>query len=47
MKSLSMEYEDFIRNREQSGKQQKHTEKNLEQYSLTSPTWIRDIFSER
>ena len=46
-RSLSMEYEEFIRNRDSQGRYQKHVEKDLEKSTLNAPTWIRDIFSER
>ena len=46
-KSLSFQYEEFIKNREGKGKFDKHAEKNLEKSTLVAPTWIRDVFAER
>ena len=46
-KSLSYEYEEFIKSRDDKGKYDKYADKNLEKSTLVAPTWIRDVFSER
>lgn len=47
MKALSMEYEDFIKYRQDKGRYDKYAEKHLEKSTLEAPTWIRDVFTER
>jgi hypothetical protein len=47
MRSLSVEYEQSIRNREQQDRHSRHLEKDLERSTLAAPTWIRDVFTER
>jgi|688.fasta_scaffold1264753_1 hypothetical protein len=47
MESLSMEYEDFMRQRQDKQKLDKLIEKNIEKSTLAAPTWIRDVFTER
>ena len=47
MQTLSMEYDDFMKNRHEKQKLDKLIEKNIEKSTLAAPTWIRDVFSER
>lgn len=42
-----MEYEDFIKYRQDKGRYDKYAEKHLEKSTLEAPTWIRDVFTER
>lgn len=42
-----MEYEDFIKNRQNKGRVDRYVEKNLERSTLEAPTWVRDVFTER
>ena len=45
MESLSMEYEDFMRQRQDKQKLDKLIEKSIEKSALAAPTWIRDVFT--
>ena len=45
MQSLSIEYEDFMRQRQDKQKLEKIIEKNIEKSTLAAPTWIRDVFT--
>jgi len=47
MQSLSMEYDDFMRQRQDKQKLDRLIEKNIEKSTLAAPTWIRDVFTER
>jgi hypothetical protein len=47
MQSLSVEYDDFMRHRQDKQKLDKLIEKNIEKSALAAPTWIRDVFTER
>lgn len=47
MQTLSMEYDDFMKNRQEKQKLDKLIEKNIEKSTLAAPTWIRDVFTER
>ena len=47
MQSLSMEYDDFMRQRQHKQKLDRLIEKNIEKSTLAAPTWIRDVFTER
>jgi hypothetical protein len=47
MQSLSVEYDDFMRHRQDKQKLDKLIEKNIEKSTLAAPTWIRDVFTER
>lgn len=47
MQTLSMEYDDFMKNRHEKQKLDKLIEKNIEKSTLAAPTWIRDVFTER
>lgn len=45
MQTLSMEYDDFMKNRQEKQKLDKLIEKNIEKSTLAAPTWIRDVFT--
>jgi hypothetical protein len=45
MESLSIEYDDFMKNRQDKHKLDKIIEKNIEKSTLAAPTWIRDVFT--
>lgn len=47
MQSLSVEYDDFMRQKQEKQRLDKLIEKNIEKSTLAAPTWIRDVFSER
>lgn len=47
MQTLSMEYDEFMKNRQEKQKLDKLIEKNIEKSTLAAPTWIRDVFTER
>lgn len=47
MQSLSVEYDDFMRHRQDKQRLDKLIEKNIEKSTLAAPTWIRDVFTER
>ena len=47
MHSLSVEYEEFIRGKEQQKQMDKLREKSIENSTLVSPTWIRDTQTQR
>lgn len=47
MQTLSMEYDGFMKNRQEKQKLDKLIEKNIEKSTLAAPTWIRDVFTER
>ena len=47
MQTLSLEYDEFMKNRQEKQKLDKLIEKNIEKSTLAAPTWIRDVFTER
>ena len=47
MRALSSQYDEFIKSHQEKEKLEKMIEKNIEKSNLASPTWIRDVFSER
>lgn len=47
MRALSSQYDEFIKSQQEKEQLKKMIEKNIEKSTLVSPTWIRDVFTER